>query len=228
MSTLNRCIPVWDAPLRLFHWSLVGLIGFAWWSGEQGLEWMDAHMLAGEAVLALVVFRLLWGLVGTRHARFADFLAGPRRLLGDLWSLLRGRPEEHQGHGPVGGLMVIVILLLVAGQAGSGLFASDDIFTSGPLAGSVSGETGDFLTEAHAFLFDVLLWVVGLHVAAVVLFYPLVAREDLVRPMITGRKCPPSAVGGSRKGFGWRVGLRAVVLLAGSAAAVYWLVSAAG
>ncbi|MFA9459794.1 cytochrome b/b6 domain-containing protein [Thiohalorhabdus sp. Cl-TMA] len=227
MSSAEQRTAVWDAPLRLFHWALVGLIGFSWWSGEQGLGWMSAHMLAGQAILALVAFRVLWGLLGTRHARFADFLAGPRRVLVDLRGLLRGRPEPHTGHGPVGGWMVVAILALVALQASSGLFASDDIFTEGPLAGRVSGETSDFLTWAHHVLFDALLWVVGLHVAAVVLFYPLVARTNLIAPMITGRK-RLSAPSGSAGGFGWRVGVRALILLGLCAAAVYGGVSWAG
>jgi cytochrome b len=227
MNDAKSRVAVWDAPVRLFHWSLVALFGFAWWSAEQGLGWMEWHMLAGEAILALVAFRILWGFWGTRHARFTAFLRGPRGLLADLGRLMRGRPEPHTGHGPVGGWMVVVLLLLVGVQAGSGLFAADDIFTEGPLVAAVSGDTVELATWMHNVLFDILLWVVGLHVAAVVLFYPLVARTNLVTPMITGRK-RLAVAGGSAQGFGWRVGLRALVLAVLCAAAVYGVVTGVG
>ncbi|HKL78035.1 MAG TPA: cytochrome b/b6 domain-containing protein [Gammaproteobacteria bacterium] len=227
MNDAKSRVAVWDAPVRLFHWSLVALFGFAWWSAEQGLGWMEWHMLAGEAILALVAFRILWGFWGTRHARFTAFLRGPRGLLADVGRLMRGRPEPHTGHGPVGGWMVVVLLLLVGVQASSGLFAADDIFTEGPLVAAVSGDTVELATWMHNALFDLLLWVVGLHVAAVVLFYPLVARTNLVTPMITGRK-RLAAAGGSAQGFGWRVGLRALVLAALCAAAVYGVVNGVG
>ncbi|KPV41071.1 hypothetical protein AN478_03880 [Thiohalorhabdus denitrificans] len=224
----KRRVAVWDGPLRLFHWSLVALIGFGWWSGEQGLDWMDAHMLAGQAVLGLVAFRLLWGLWGSRHARFADFLAGPRRVVAELRGLLRGRPEPHLGHGPAGGWAVMLILLLVGAQAFTGLFASDDILTDGPLVGTLPGDIESFLNSAHYTLFDVLLWVVGLHVAAVVVVYPLLAREDLVRPMITGWKRLASAATGRPERFGWGVVLRGLLLMVACLAAVYGGIAAAG
>lgn len=208
---------VWDPFVRLFHWTLVALIGFLWWSGEQGgMDLMEWHMLAGEAVLALVLFRILWGLLGTRTARFADFLRGPRALKAETADLLRGRAHEHAGHGALGGWMVAVLLAVVAVQAASGLFASDDLFTSGPLTHWVASDTEELLTGIHNDGFDVLLWLVGLHLAAVLVVYPLAARINLVRPMVTGYK-RLAATGVTVTAGVWA---RGGVLLAVSASAV--------
>jgi cytochrome b len=227
MSSEKHRVAVWDAPLRIFHWALVALIGFAWWSAEQGLGWMEWHMFAGQAVLGLVAFRVLWGLVGTRHARFSDFLRGPRQVVAEVREILRREAPEYAGHGPAGGWAAIVLLLLVTAQAGSGLFASDDIFTEAPLAATVSGQTEAWLNWAHANVFDVLLWVVGIHVAVVVLIFPLLARTNLLTPMITGAK-RLEGTAGSAKGFGWKVSLRALVLLGVCLAGVFGVVRWAG
>jgi cytochrome b len=208
---------VWDPYVRLFHWALVALIGFQWWSGEDGgMTVMDWHMLAGEAVLALVLFRVLWGLAGPRTARFADFLRGPRTLAAETAALARGRPPAHAGHGALGGWMVVLLLAVVAVIAGSGLFATDDLFISGPLSHWVSSATEDWMTGLHHDAFDVLLWLVGLHLAAVLVVYPLRARVDLVRPMITGYK-RLAAAGVAMTPAVW---VRGAVLLAASAGTV--------
>lgn len=211
---------VWDPFVRVFHWSLVALFGFTWWSGRQGLMWMDWHMLAGEAMLALILFRLLWGVLGPRTARFADFLRGPRAVFAELRDLLRGRAHAHVGHGAAGGWMVLVLLGLVLVEAVTGLFASDDLFTSGPLTHWVSSSTEGTLTGLHNDLFEWLKWLVGLHVAVVVAVYPLLARADLVRPMVTGYKR------GAERGIALTAGLwlRGGLLLAASAAAVIALI----
>mgnify|MGYP000341303329 CR=1 FL=1 len=208
---------VWDPFVRLFHWALVALVGFLWWSGEDGgMDIMAWHMLAGEAVLVLVLFRLLWGLWGTRTARFADFLRGPRAVMAETAALVRGQARPHEGHGALGGWMVMVLLVTVAIQAASGLFASDDLFTSGPLTHLASSATEEFLNQVHHTGFDSLLWLVGLHLAAVLVVYPLWARINLVRPMITGRR-PLGADGVRVTPAVWARGL---ILLGLSAAAV--------
>jgi cytochrome b len=208
---------IWDPYVRLFHWALVALIGFLWWSGEDGgMDVMDWHMLAGQAVLALVLFRLLWGLWGTRTARFGAFLRGPATLWREAAELAQGRSRDHAGHGALGGWMVMVLLAVVAVQAASGLFASDDLFTSGPLTHWVGSDAEEWLTDLHHDAFDVLLWLVGLHLAAVLVVYPLRTGINLVRPMITGYKALPSAGVAVTAG----VWLRGGLLLAGSAAAV--------
>jgi cytochrome b len=186
---MNRDAPrvkVWDLPVRLFHWLLVAAFALSWYSGEQGLEWVDIHIWSGYTIITLVGFRILWGLAGSETARFTDFLRGPRRVLAYLRGWLRG--EEHAlGHNPAGGWMVLVMLVLLLGQGITGLFATDDIFFDGPLGGWVSGDTQSWLTGWHKTLFDILLGLIALHIVAVVL-YRLVRREDLVRPMVTGYK----------------------------------------
>lgn len=208
---------VWDPFVRLFHWSLVALFGFTWWSGRQGMMWLDWHMIAGEAVIALVLFRILWGFFGTRTARFSDFLRGPRAVVAELGDLLRRRGHAHAGHGAAGGWMVLVLLALVLVEAVTGLFANDDLFTTGPLTHWVSSATESTMTGLHNDLFEVLKWLVGLHVAVVVLVYPLLVRTDLVRPMVTGYK----RTGDAGVGLSAGVWLRGGLLLAASSGAVY-------
>jgi cytochrome b len=208
---------VWDPFVRLFHWALVALIGFLWWSGEAGgMDIMEWHMLAGQAVLALLLFRLLWGLAGTRTARFREFLRGPRAVWRESAAMARGEAPAHTGHGALGGWMVVVLLATVTVQAASGLFASDDLFTSGPLTHWVGSATEEFLTGIHHDAFDVLLWLVGLHLAAVLVVYPLRFRLNLIRPMVTGYKRLAGA------GIAVTAGVwgRGLALLAVSAAAV--------
>jgi cytochrome b len=212
---------VWDPFVRLFHWALVALIGFLWWSGEEGgMDLMEWHMLAGQAVLALLLFRLMWGLAGPRTARFADFLRGPRAVWREIAAMGRGDPPCHTGHGALGGWMVVVLLATLAVQAGSGLFASDDLFTSGPLTHWVGSDSEEFLTGLHHDAFDALLWLVGLHLAAVLVVYPLRFRLNLVRPMVTGYKRLAGA------GIALTAGVwgRGLALLAVSAAAVTALI----
>jgi cytochrome b len=181
-------VRVWDLPTRLFHWALVVLVLASYLTGEfwRGID-MSWHMWSGYAILALVLFRLLWGAFGTRHARFADFVRGPARISGYLRDLLRGRAAVYSGHNPLGGLSVLAFLAVLLVQAGSGLFASDDIFVEGPLAGLVSSATVDLMTSVHHFTFDLLIGLVALHLAAVA-FYEGARGQRLVRGMVTGRK----------------------------------------
>lgn len=178
---------VWDIGIRAFHWLLVlALIG-SYVSTLGGAAWMTWHVRAGYAVLGLVLFRLVWGVCGSEHARFINFVRGPRQALRYAWSLVRGRPAHYLGHNPLGGLMVLALLALLLVQSLSGLFASDGILTDGPLRARVSEATSRAVTRVHHYNFN-LLWVAaGLHVAAV-LAYLLFLREDLVTPMFTGRK----------------------------------------
>lgn len=183
---------VWDAWVRLFHWAVVALVAFSWWSGTEGGTVMEYHMLSGYAILALVLFRLLWGLVGSTHARFSDFLRGPRTVAAAARELFSRRPMPYAGHNPVGGWMVVALLAALAVQAGTGLFANDDIFIEGPLYRHVSKATSDLLTRVHHWNFNVILALVALHVAGV-LYHRIAKRENLVAAMITGRKHLPAA-----------------------------------
>lgn len=178
-------IRVWDIPTRLFHWVLVGLVVamvFTGWTGK-----LDLHMTLGQALLSLVLFRLIWGFTGNRYARFSDFVAGPLAGLRYVGTLF-GRPgPKYTGHNPVGGWAVMAMLALLLLQAGTGLFTSDDIVTDGPLYSKVSGSTSALLSTIHRTAIWALLAVIAVHLLSTV-FYLTVKRENLVTPMITGRK----------------------------------------
>lgn len=172
--------PVWDVPIRLFHWLLVGLIAFSWWSGENhAMEW---HRWSGYAILFLLVFRLYWGLVGGRTARFAHFVRGPGAAL----AYLRGVGSGDVGHNPLGGWSVVAMLAILIAMVTAGLFAVDvDGLESGPLADYVSFDAGRWASDMHSLIFNLLLGLIVLHVVAI-LFYGMARRRNLVGPMITG------------------------------------------
>lgn len=180
-------IPVWDLPVRVFHWALVLLIAFSWWSGNAGGYWLKWHFWSGYAILTLLVFRLLWGLAGSSTARFAGFLRGPGAALAHLRHMLAREPDREVGHNPLGGWMVVALLFVLAVQTGTGLFTDDDIATSGPLAGLASYDTVQRISSIHRLNFDLILILAGLHVAAVILYFTI-ARHNLILPMFTGRK----------------------------------------
>lgn len=182
-STPENQQPVWDLPVRLFHWALVGLVAFqafsGLWGGPAEMVW---HGRAGYAIFTLVVFRLAWGIVGGRHARFSDFVRGP----GAVIRYLRSGTGSSSGHNPLGALSVIAMLAVLLVQAGTGLFANDDILFDGPLMHLVGKELSDTLTGYHYLSSRALLALVVLHFAAIA-FYRL-RGENLVTPMITGQK----------------------------------------
>lgn len=210
---------VWDLPTRLFHWALVALIALQYASGEFGWLSMQWHFWLGYTTLALVVFRVLWGFLGSQTSRFAEFLRGPRAVLRYLADVVRGRAVHAPGHNPLGGWSVLLMLALVALQAASGLFASDDISEEGPLAARVSGAVVDAMTRLHHLAADGLVILIALHVGAV-LAYGLLKHDNLVAPMLHGRGrfATPRAL---RFVSAWR----ALGLLLLSAAAVWGLVA---
>jgi len=179
---------VWDWPLRLWHWLFAIAVLGAWISGQWGgFDWREWHLWFGQSALGLLIFRLLWGVVGPRHARFAQFLPRPARL----WAYLKTLPErnapESVGHSPLGALAVMTLLIVLGAQITSGLFVSDDILYDGPWFVAVSEDTADWASTIH----HRLAWPVGvlitLHLTAI-LFYRLFKRQRLTRAMITGRK----------------------------------------
>lgn len=213
-------VVIWDVPVRVFHWLIVVLVFSSWLTSELGGNAMTYHMWIGYTVLALVLFRIVWGFVGSRHARFGDFVCGP----GTLLRYLRGAPcETSPGHNPAGGWSVLALLASLAVQAVTGLFTNDEIATEGPLAARVGMEWSDLLSTVHRYNFYVLLTLIALHVAAI-LFYLLVKRENLVRPMITGRKALPASAAGEARIASLA---RAVVVLACTAALVALVVKLA-
>ena len=173
MATMVR---IWDPLVRVFHWSLVASFAIAWISAE---EWNDLHQWAGYAAGALIGFRLLWGLVGTRYARFAQFVRAPGTVIAYLKDILTGRERRYLGHNPAGGMMIVALMLCMAALCVTGWLYTTDAFW---------GE--EWVEETHELLANLLLALVGLHVAGV-----LVAgfrhRENLVRAMVTGRKRAP-------------------------------------
>jgi cytochrome b len=193
-----RRIRIWDAPTRLFHWSLVLLIAAAWWTGEE--EMVEWHQRIGLTILILIVFRLIWGLIGSSTARFSGFVRGPRAIA----AYLRGQRPHAVGHNPLGALSVLALLFMVALVTGLGLFAGDeDGIMPGPLAYRISVEASDSATELHEQGFDLLLVLIGLHVAAI-LYYALFKRDNLVGPMLSGSRAMPEGTDGMRAAPAWR------------------------
>lgn len=193
MATANTKVRVWDAPVRLFHWLLVLLVCFSVVTAQIGGNWMDWHKRSGYAILTLVLFRIVWGFIGSCHARFGSFLRGPRAVVAYVGELLGRRPAQpHLGHNPLGGWSVVLMLLALLVQVGTGLFANDDIATEGPLYQLVSKETSDFLTSIHHLNLWLLGALIAVHVLAIVAY--LVKGENLIRPMFTGDKIVASPV----------------------------------
>lgn len=186
----EREVIVWDLPVRLFHWALVVLCGFSWWSAEAGGLTLQYHMWSGYALLTLVLFRLLWGFVGSEPARFSNFVHGPRRVLGSVRELLGPRPLALAGHNPLGGWMVLLLLLALLLQTVTGLFANDDLFNEGPLYRHVGKDLSDWLTGIHHLNFTALLVLVAVHVLAIV-WHRFRKGEHLVASMLHGRKSVP-------------------------------------
>lgn len=181
-------IRVWDLPTRIVHWLFVLLLPLSWWTAETGR--MDWHRWGGYTLLGLLVFRLYWGWFGASTARFAQFVRGPRTIA----AYLRGHWTEMAGHNPLGALSVLALLAGLAAQVTLGLFAVDvDGIESGPLSVFVSFDTGRAAAEWHERVFDALVWLVGLHVVAVI-FYLLVRKQRLVTAMIHGRRAFASEV----------------------------------
>jgi cytochrome b len=215
-----RLIRVWDAPTRLFHWTLVLLIALQYATGEFHLLDMRWHFWLGYATLALVLFRIFWGLCGSPTSRFAGFVRGPRAVLAYVRSQFSANPQSSIGHNPLGGWSVLVLLACILVQVVTGLFASDDIDTDGPLVAFVSSRTVKLMTRLHGWNQNLLLALIALHVLAV-LAYLLVKRENLIVPMLNGRK-RGAAADDSRFASGWlALGLLAACAAVVGAAA-YW------
>ncbi len=180
-------VRIWDLPVRVTHWAVALLFAFQWWSGKAGhLLW---HRWAGYTMAGFIVFRLLWGVLGSSTARFSSFVRGPVAVVAYVRGLReRGGGRFRVGHNPLGGWSVLVMLGLLVVQVGLGLFAVDtDGLESGPMADRVSFHTGRILAHRHELVFNVLLAIVAVHVAAAV-FYLFVRRDNLVTPMITGSR----------------------------------------
>ncbi|MEY2625145.1 MAG: hypothetical protein RL412_920 [Pseudomonadota bacterium] len=182
-SDRARTALIWDLPVRIIHWSLLVAVVGAWLTRELEGDWFVWHTRFGYTVLVLVLTRVLWGFFGTRHARFAEFVRGPKTVI----DYLRSGTSSSVGHNPLGALMILAMLTMLLAQAVTGLFANDQVFETGPLFGYVAIETSDRLTSLHKQLFDWIAAAIAVHVAAA-LFYLWIRKENLILPMITGRK----------------------------------------
>ena len=218
----SRAVLVWDLPTRLFHWLLVLLIATSWTTGELGGDyWLRYHFWSGYTILTLVLFRIVWGVVGSTHARFANFVRGIRSALHHLRELRRPGPTSDIGHNAIGGWMIVAMLIALLVQTATGLFADDDIVTTGPLGDLVSSATRKRLTTIHSYNVDVILALAGIHIAAVAAYW-IVKRQNLVGAMITGRK---RGLGASAVDAVTAHPARAAAVLAGAAAVVAGIVN---
>ncbi|MGA7538685.1 MAG: cytochrome b/b6 domain-containing protein [Steroidobacteraceae bacterium] len=198
-SIRTRRVLVWDVPTRLFHWLMVVLVAGAYLT--ERLNSMDWHVRIGEALLALVVFRLLWGWVGSGTARFGSFLASPAAALVHLRRMFRRETDSQVGHNPAGGWMVLVLLALLLSEALSGVYVNNDVANQGPLTNWVPASVANAITDLHAVLWDVLLAAVAVHISAIA-FYAA-KGQHVLRPMLTGHKILPLGTSGPRLASNW-------------------------
>jgi len=218
MSSTDRKVLVWDIPTRLFHWLVAALVATAYVTWR--LNWMNWHVRAGYAVLAAVLFRLLWGFFGSDTTRFARFVAGPGAAARHLAHALRREPDRQVGHNAAGGWMVLLFLLLLLAETLTGLYVNNDVADEGPLTELTPASVANAITALHWIIWDALLAAIVLHVLAIIA-YAVVKRHNLVTPMITGRKSLPVSVPAPHM----TGSVRALILLGCSALAVAALVN---
>jgi cytochrome b len=174
----ERTIKVWDPLVRIFHWSLVASFAIAWLTAD---DWRSLHEWAGYAAASLIAFRLLWGLIGPRYARFSQFVRSPSTVWRYVRSMVGGRETRYLGHNPAGGLMILALILAMAGTALTGWMYTIDAFWG-----------VEWVEETHETLATLMLAMVLVHLGGVVLA-SLRHKENLVRAMVGGRKRAPQA-----------------------------------
>lgn len=211
-------IKVWDPWIRLTHWAIVLLLPLSWWTAETSR--FDLHFLSGYTILALVLFRIAWGFVGSDTARFLRFVKSPVEALVHLGHVRRREAPVDIGHNAAGGWMVLALLGLLLVQATSGLFADDLIFTRGPLARRVEEAWSSLATSIHLRVFWVIVGFAVLHVLAVIA-YRVVLGRNLVKPMVTGSLQGPGLDPATAPRMGSPV--LAILLMAAMAAFVWWI-----
>jgi cytochrome b len=212
---------IWDLPLRLFHWLLVSTFFSLWITAELGSEYMQYHMYCGYFMLFLLCFRIIWGIVGTTHSRFLSFIPTWPRLKSYLKPSSTYDKLKPAGHNPLGAGMVFLMLLLLSAQAISGLFITDDVYSSGPYYGTLEGDWEKLFKRLHDVCFALLQACVALHISAIA-FYKIAKKKSLVLPMLTGKKSSKDvnandAINGSKL-------ILALLVTAVVAAFIYWLV----
>ncbi|MBL1273835.1 MAG: cytochrome b/b6 domain-containing protein [Oceanospirillales bacterium] len=208
-----KFISLWDLPTRLFHWLLVLAVSGSLITVNLGGTWMLWHERFGLTIVSLISFRLVWGFVGSTYARFPQFIPGPTRISAYLKGDWQGL-----GHNPLGALSVLAMLGLLGFQAVTGLFATDAIAFNGPLYRAVSSDWNDTITSWHKLTEWFIYGLIGLHIASVV-FYTLVKKNNLITPMVSGRKQVNESTDDQRKGGG----LIALIVALGVAGFAVWV-----
>jgi len=218
MSQPTKTVRIWDLPTRLFHVALALCVTGAIVSVKLGGLWMDWHVRLGIASLALVTFRIIWGLIGPRYARFAQFYTSPL----NTWAYFKA-PTKSAGHNPLGAWSVFGMLAIIGWQGVSGLFANDDILTQGPFAALVSSAWSDRLTGLHQFNELFLYAAIGLHLAAIA-FYTYKGQR-LLMPMLHGDvQADAVPMGTAPAQDDWRVRLGAALLALTLGTLAWWLI----
>jgi len=225
---MKKLIRVWDLPIRLFHWLLVACIVGSLICVNIGGNAIQWHAYFGYSILTLLIFRIIWGFIGSTHARFASFL--PNREA--ITNYLQGKSPRFLGHNPIGALSVFALLLVLSVQAVTGLFVDDEIAFQGPLSKYLSESSVSFLSEIHESNQVVIYTLIAIHIA-VIWYYKKLKGEDLIRPMISGdkeidpseeAKYLPSDLGRPSKDGGLQRGL-ALLLLSLIAVVVGYLIT---
>ncbi len=180
---MKTIIRVWDLPIRLFHWLLVLCIAGSFVTINLGDEFIQWHAYFGYSILTLLIFRIVWGFVGSKHARFLSFIPSKQAI----FDYLQGRSPRVLGHNPIGALSVFALLFVLSVQVFTGLFVDDEVSFKGPLEKYVSGSVASFFSEIHEGNQVVILTLIAIHIAAII-FYKKFKGEDLIKPMISGDK----------------------------------------
>lgn len=229
---------VWDLPTRLFHWALVLLVLLSYLTGEFGgfnftmpvtndlVANMTVHMWSGFCILALLLFRIVWGFIGSSTARFTDFVRGPGAIFSYLMGLMKRAVKFTAGHNPAGGAMVVLILILLLAQVGTGLFSKEDDFfgIAGPLNGYVSEDTAKVILARHKQIWGYIELLVIIHIAANLLYW-LVLKQNLIIAMFTGKKDVPAGATVPALRF---ASTRTAILVLVVAAAIVWRIASLG
>ncbi len=203
----QKTVRVWDLPTRLFHWSLLVLVAVVWISSEFHGSLFNIHIIGGIAILAMIVFRVIWGVIGSRHALFIDFVRGWSKVRAYGQSMLTAKAAYHAGHNPIGGWMILALLATLTLTSFSGLFISDDGYV-GPLVGTVSSGLSNILGEVHEGVAGLLGFLIAIHIFGVVV-HSIITRENLPRAMWSGDKSVPADenISSIAQVGWWRVGV---------------------
>ncbi len=213
-------VRVWDLPTRLFHWAIVVLLVALYVTWR--MNWMGWHVLGGEALLALVLFRVLWGFFGAETARFARFAASPRKALRHLAEFPHREPDTRVGHNPAGAWMVFALLGLLLAEVLTGLYINNDVANEGPFTEIAPASVANVITDLHAILWEVILGAVALHIFAIVA-YAALKDQNLVGPMLTGKKRLPETIIAPRQASLW-LALLLLALAAGAAVIISYAI----